>query len=181
MSLFRRVIVGTGGSPGSIRALRYARDLAAGHEAVLIPVHAWTPPGGELADRRAPNPILREVWQETAWQRLAGSIQAAFGGPPDGIELQPVVIRGNAGESLVGLANRADDVLVVGAGRRGVLTRFGHGRVVRYCVAKAGCPVLAVPPSALASYARGYTRAFSLRHHGLSADEALDSADWNIT
>ena len=178
MSLLRRVIVGTCGSPGSVRALRYARDLAASTDAVLIPVLAWTPPGGEIADRRAPNPILRKVWQDAAWHRLWGSVEAAFGGPPDGIELQPVVIRGSAAESLVALASQGDDVLVVGAGRRGVLARIGHGKVVRYCVAKATCPVIAVPPSALAGYTRGWARAFSTRHHGLNAGEPLD---WNLS
>jgi len=180
VSLLRRVIVGTCDSPGSIRALRYARDLAVTNDAALIPVHAWIPPGGDLADRRAPNPLLRKVWQDAAWRRLRGAIESAFGGPPDGVQMTPAVVRGAAGEVLVGLANQPYDVLVVGAGRRGALARIGHGRVAQYCVARARCPVVAVPPSALAGYARGWARAFSLRRHGLSADEALDGADWNI-
>jgi len=181
VSLFTRVFVGSCGSPGSIRALRYARNLAAGSDATLIPVYAWLPPGGDMADRRAPNPILRKVWQESAWRRLWESIEAAWGGPPDELEMWPVIVRGNPGEVLVGLANRPEDVIVVGAGRRGALARLFHGRVVRYCVAHAGCPVLAVPPSPLERYVarRPFARAF--RHHGLSADEALDGLDRNIT
>jgi nucleotide-binding universal stress UspA family protein len=50
----RRVIVGISGSPGSLRALRYAEDLARTFDATLIPVLAWTPPSGDLADRRSP-------------------------------------------------------------------------------------------------------------------------------
>jgi hypothetical protein len=134
-----------------------------------------------MADRRAPNPILRKVWQESAWQRLWESIQAAWGGPPDGLEMWPVIVRGNAGEVLVGLANRPDDVIVVGAGRRGALARLFHGRVARYCVANAGCPVLAVPPSPLERYAGRWPFARAFRHHGLSADEALEGLDRNIT
>lgn len=181
MSLFTRVFVGSCGSPGSIRALRYARDLAAGDDATLIPVHAWLPPGGDMADRRAPNPILRKVWQESAWKRLWDSIEAAWGGPPEEIEMWPVVVRGTAGEALVGLANRPDDVIVVGAGRRGPLSRLVHGQVARYCVAHAGCPVLAVPPSPLERYARRWPFAHVFRHHGLSAREALDGLDRNIS
>jgi nucleotide-binding universal stress UspA family protein len=49
-----RVVVGASGSPGSLRALRYARDLARAHDAPLIPVLAWVPPGGDIADRCAP-------------------------------------------------------------------------------------------------------------------------------
>jgi Universal stress protein family len=50
----RRVVVGASGSPGSLRALRYAQELARAHNATLIPVLAWVPPGGDLADRRSP-------------------------------------------------------------------------------------------------------------------------------
>jgi nucleotide-binding universal stress UspA family protein len=147
------VVVGASGSPGSIRAMRYARDLAASTGAALVTVHAWTPPGGEMADRRAPNLLLRQIWQKAAWQRLNDSVEAAFGGPPD-VGLWPVVMRGIAGEVLVHVARNPDDVLVIGAGRRGFLASLGHGKVVRYCVSHAVCPVLTVPPSPLADYAR---------------------------
>src|SRR5215469_686490 len=181
VSLFPRVFVGSCGSPGSIRALRFAKNLAALHDATLIPVHAWLPPGGDMADRRAPNPILRKVWQESASQRLSESIEAAWGGPPDGLEMWPVIVRGNPGEVLVGLANRPDDVIVIGAGRRGPLARLLHGQVARYCIAHAGCPVFAVPPSPLERYAGRWPFARAFRQHGLSADEALEGLDRNIT
>lgn len=182
VSLYSRVFVGSCGSPGSIRALRYARSLAAGSDATLIPVYAWLPPGGDMADRRAPNPILRKVWQESAWQRLSESIEAAWGGgSPDELQTWPVVVRGSAGEVLVGLANRPDDVIIVGAGRRGVLARLFHGKVARYCLAHAGCPVLAVPPSLLERYVGRWPFARAIRHHGLSADEAFGGLDHNIT
>jgi nucleotide-binding universal stress UspA family protein len=175
--LFARVIVGACGSPGSVRALRYARQLAESSDAVLVPVHAWLPPGGDMADRRAPNPLLRKVWAEAARQRLADSIEAAWGGGPDGVQLMPTVVRGPAGQVLVGLADQSDDVIVIGAGRQGVLARIGHAGTSRYCLAHATCPVLAIPPSALARYAGRWPRALAFRHHGLNADEALDGAD----
>src|SRR5207342_1795189 len=55
----------------------------------------------------------------------------------------------NPGPVLVGAASRDGDRLVVGAGRRGTFGRFRHGRVSRYCLAHAGCPVIAVPSPAL--------------------------------
>ena len=64
-----RVIVGASGSTGSLQALRLAEELARAHDAILIAVLAWVPPGGELADRRAPCGYLRRVWQEDADQR----------------------------------------------------------------------------------------------------------------
>ena len=39
-----RVVVGTSGSPGSLRALRYAEVVARAHDAVLMPAIAWLPP-----------------------------------------------------------------------------------------------------------------------------------------
>lgn len=41
-----RVIVGASGSPGSLGALRYGDVLARAHQALLVPVIAWEPPGG---------------------------------------------------------------------------------------------------------------------------------------
>src|SRR6266550_8426660 len=64
MSGPRRVIVGASGSPGNLCALRYAEYLARATGATLIPVHAWIPPGGDVADRRCPSFYLRRVWTE---------------------------------------------------------------------------------------------------------------------
>jgi len=178
VSMARRVIVGACDSPGSLRALRYARELADRNDAVLILVHAWTPPGGEMADRRSPSPILRKVWNQAAWQRLWACVDAAWGGFPAEVEVQPVVTRGIPGEVLVEIANRDDDLLVLGAGRRGPLARIGHhGGVARYCLAHAQCPVVAVPPSELVHSARHGLLGYTFRHHGLDAVKALDDAD----
>ena len=64
--------------------------------------------------------------------------------------MQPHVERGPAGWVLVNLACRPDDVLVVGAGRRGALARIAFSKVSPYCLAHAQCPVLAIPPPELA-------------------------------
>jgi nucleotide-binding universal stress UspA family protein len=116
-----RVITGVSGSPGSLRALRYAAEVAGRHGAVLLPVLAWTPPGGELADRRFPSPYLRQI--------------------------------------------------VVGAGQRGPARRWLGGRVARFCLARAACPVIAVPPADLAAAARGL-RGWARRHRALTAEAA---------
>jgi nucleotide-binding universal stress UspA family protein len=64
-----RVIAGTSGSPGSLRALRYAEIVARAHDAALIPVIAWVPPEGDRAPRLYSG-YLRQVWQDMACQRL---------------------------------------------------------------------------------------------------------------
>jgi nucleotide-binding universal stress UspA family protein len=150
----RRVIVGASGSPGSLRALRHAEDLARHSDATLIPVLAWVPPGGDLAARQ-PCPSMVRIWHEASWQQLWDALEAAWGMVPVDLSVQPVVQRGQPGPVLVGMAGRPGDLLVVGAGRRGGLAWFGHGRVGRYCLAHAQCPVLAVPPASLAQAGRG--------------------------
>ena len=59
MSGIRRVVVGASGSPGSLRALRYAENLARAHSATLIPVLAWVPPGGNLPSASAVSIMVR--------------------------------------------------------------------------------------------------------------------------
>ena len=89
-----RVIVGASGSPGSLRALRYAEVLARAHDALLIPVIAWLPPGG---DRGVPHPsegYLRKVWRDMAWQRLREALIAVWGEVPGDPMVQPQVERG---------------------------------------------------------------------------------------
>src|SRR5215470_10488863 len=50
------------------------------------------------------------------------------------------------GPTLVALADRQDDLLIVGYGGRARLGCTVHGTVTRCCMAHARCPMLAVPP-----------------------------------
>jgi nucleotide-binding universal stress UspA family protein len=115
----RRVIAGVSGSPGSLHALRYAAGLARLHDAGLVSVLAWTPPGGELADRRQPSATLRKLWADSARQRLDSAVGLALGGAPPDLHFDARAVRGEAGPSLVNIACVPGDLLVVGAGRRG--------------------------------------------------------------
>ncbi|MGW2962139.1 universal stress protein [Streptomyces sp. NPDC001220] len=145
-----RVVVGVSGSLGSVTALRRAAAEARRREAELWPVLAWEPPGGELAARHSPTPpALVEEWQRLARRRLLVVLGEVFGeATPAGVPLHGLVVRATPGLALVETADRDDDVLVVGAGRRGWHRAFS-GRVTRYCLTHAHCPVLAIPPSPL--------------------------------
>ena len=175
MSGVRRIIVGVSGSPGSLQALRHAADLARMHQVPVVPVLAWMPPGGDLADRSHPSAYLRNLWREAAWQRLWDAIGLAFGCIPDDLAIEVDVIRGEAGHVLVGLAFHPGDLLVIGAGRRGVLAHALSCRISRYCLAHAECPVIAVPPPDLAQVSHGL-RGWAFRHRGLSPDHAHQPA-----
>ncbi len=172
----RRVIAGVSGSAGSLQALRYAAEMARSDGAVLAPVLAWTPPGGELADRRAPCPPLQRAWKQAAWERLWQAIELGIGGPPADIEFGPQVGRGAAGEVLSQLAVEPGDVLVIGAGRRGAVRRLARCSVSRYCLGHALCPVIAVPPARLAAEAAGL-HGWRLRHRLQRGDADLHAAD----
>ena len=163
MPAARRVFAGVSGSPGSVHALRQAADLALRHDAVLIPLLTWVPPDGDLHERKHPSPHLREIWTDEAWQRLWEALDRAFGGLPAGIATQPVVLRGKPGQVLTGMARQPGDVLVIGAGRRGLLRRLMCCRVARYCLARALCPVLAIPPPCLAREAGYGLRGWAVR------------------
>jgi nucleotide-binding universal stress UspA family protein len=166
------VVAGVSGSPGSVHALRYAADLARRHGAALVPVLAWVPPGGDMAEHKYPDPELRRLWKQDAWQRLRGAIGTAFGGYPHGVRTWPLVLRGAAGPELVGLASQPGDLLVIGAGRRTALTRLACCPVARHCLAHAHCPVLAVPPPDLAQQVGHGLRGWAFRTAGSTTGSA---------
>ena len=149
MAAVRRIVVGVHGSLGSLQALRYATEEARARKVPLVPVIAWVPPGGELAERRAPSPYLRRIWGDAATKRLLAAFEAGLGGMPADVRVVPCVERGETGPVLVDVADQPGDLLVIGTGRRASLGRALRKSVGRYCLAHARCPVLAVPPSAL--------------------------------
>ena len=149
MPTVRRIIVGVHGSLGSLQALRYAADEARQRDVPLLPVIAWVPPGGDLAERRHSSPYLRKIWRDDARRRLSAAFDVGLGGLPVDLQVEPLVERGEFGPVLVQVADQPDDLLIIGTGRRAGLGRALHRSVSRYCLAHAKCPVLAVPPSAL--------------------------------
>jgi nucleotide-binding universal stress UspA family protein len=170
MATMSRVIAGVSSSSGCLPAVRYAAEVARAHQLPLVPVLAWLPPGGELAERSHPSPVLRELWAEAASRRLREVLEIAFGGLPPGVATQPMVIRGEPGRSLVQLASEPGDLLVIGAGRRRLISRALHAGVSRYCLAHAVCPVVAVPPSPLdRELGRLGVRSWAIRHRSLRA------------
>jgi len=164
MPTVRRIVVGIDGSLGSLQALRYATDEARRRDVPLLPVIAWVPPGGDLAERRHSSPYLRKIWRDAAWERLTAAIDDGLGGVPADLRVEPHVERGETGPVLVDIANQPEDLIVVGTGRRGALGRLARRSVARYCLAHAKCPVLAIPPSALMDEMGHGLRSWQRRH-----------------
>ena len=164
MPTVRRVVVGIDGSLGSLQALRYATAEARQRDVPLVPVIAWVPPGGDLAERRHSSPYLRKIWRDAAWERLNAAFDDGLGGVPADLQVEPHVERGETGPVLVDIANQPEDLIVVGTGRRGALGRLWRRSVARYCLAHAKCPVLAIPPSALMDEMGHGLRSWQRRH-----------------
>ena len=143
-----RVIVGVHGTPGSLQALRFAVRHARAFDAVLVPVIAWEAPGGDSAYRPYPA-YLTDEWAEAAQRRLLTAFDEGLGGPPADVDTLPRVVRGRPGRVLVGLADRDDDVLVVGRNHHRRVHRAWYGSTPAHCFAHARCAVVMVPPSEL--------------------------------
>src|SRR5215813_8412038 len=114
----------------------------------MIPVLAWEPPGGDHAERVQPSGELRQVWQNLACRQLRDALIAVWGEVPG-------------------------DPLIVGGGRRGALARMIFSKVTRYCVAHAQCPVLAIPPPALARELAHSRLAWMFWHRPLTPEQIL--------
>jgi nucleotide-binding universal stress UspA family protein len=168
-----RVVAGVSGSPGSLAALRCAEHVALAHGALLVPVLAWQPPGGDRAARAQPAAGLMQAWRDMACRRLGEALAAVWGEPEPEPGVEPHVERGPAGWVLVSVADRPGDVLVIGAGHGGPLRRAARCRVVSYCVARARCPVVLVPPPELVTAIGGPWIAWRLRHRTLTPSQVL--------
>ena len=112
-----------------------------------------------------------------ASQQLRDALMAVWGEVPDDPRVQPHVERGPVGWVLVNLASRPDDGLVVGAGRRGTLGRLAFSKVGRYCLAHAQCPVVAIPPPALAGELGHGRLAWMFRRRSLTPEQVLRDHD----
>ncbi|MFI9080838.1 universal stress protein [Streptomyces sioyaensis] len=153
-----RVVVGVNGSLGSLTALHRGVEEARRHKALLVPVLAWTPPGGEYQYVRCPCPSLLHEWERAARKRLDTAFAQAFGGYPEDLRIRPIIARDEPGRALVTVAKTAGDLLVVSTGRRGKLRRLFQRSVSRYCLAHAGCTVIAVPPPRMLADLKRATR-----------------------
>lgn len=119
----RRVVVGVSGSLGSLAALHRGAAEAHRRGAGLVAVGAWEPPRGALTH---PSSMLAPPvaeFRELAAERLRAALDTAFGGAGPGVPLRVVAVWDRPGRALVRVADRAGDLLVIGAGRRGRVHR----------------------------------------------------------
>lgn len=140
----KSIVVGIDGSPGSLRALRFALEEARRRGAKVRAVEVWHVPaaiygGGGLA------PIVPELdeFERGAAARLEQAL-AAVGGEIGDVEIEQVVREGQPAEVLVEEARDAE-LLVVGSRGLGGFRGLMLGSVGQQCAHHARCPVVIVP------------------------------------
>jgi nucleotide-binding universal stress UspA family protein len=154
----RRVIVGVDTSLAGLEALRRGVGEAR-RDGVLYAVRVWTRPLAS-AGPLVPPIVLGDSLACDARLYVERAFCEAMGGVPTDLPIHVATPEGAPGPTLVRLADRENDILVVGTGGRGWLHRLVFGSVSRYCLSHARCPVLGVPAHALAR---------EVGHHGRRA------------
>jgi nucleotide-binding universal stress UspA family protein len=134
-----RVVVGVKNTLGGFQALRYAVDQARQREAELLAVRNFQSSSAALMVS-----IDNELATAAA-EHVIEVFTIALGGPPKDIVVRAQVIAGSVGPNLVRIANRPDDLLVVGGSGAGFRMPL-RGRVAAYLARHAVCPVVVVPP-----------------------------------
>lgn len=147
-----RVVLGVSGSPENLHALRHAVQLARHYEATLIAVNAQAVPQRPTLPRRS-----APVWQHAASLVVRTAFDDGLGGLPPDIECVLLAAPGRPGPSLVAVADRANDVLVLGTARRHG-PRLARRTIAAYCMDHAVCSVLAVPSPPLASTSQSFAK-----------------------
>lgn len=159
-----RVVVGVDDLPVGLRALRAAVAQARLLRRELLAVRAFavpsdrdhvrtTPAGWAFAPSLEPSTDFQHLLatrEQNALNAIERAFAQAMGGIPDDVAVSPTPILGRPGQVLVQAAGQDEDVLVVGAPRQRRLRRRFRRSIGRYCLDNATCPVLLVPPNALA-------------------------------
>jgi nucleotide-binding universal stress UspA family protein len=145
-----RVIVGVGRSSSAYQALRHAVAEARRRGVSLLAVRVFRSTAyirGLLGETPAVA-ALAEV--ETAVSEVELAFAEALGGVPTDMPVEIIARNGRAARTLVSLALRESDLLVIGGGGARRLSRLRRKAIARFCVRRAACPVVIVPSSSLA-------------------------------
>ena len=140
-----QVVLGVSDSLGGLQALRFAVAECRRRGAVLRAVRAWrfTAPwsGEDIA-------ACRVSAAEQASNEVVAAFDQALGGMPADVVVDIVTMEGEVVSVLTAQRLRDDDLLVVGAATIHRMARLTT--VDGQCGRIAPCPVVAVPPPALA-------------------------------
>jgi nucleotide-binding universal stress UspA family protein len=142
-----RVVVGVDDTTAARWALAWAIGEARLRGTPLVVAHVA--PFPQYASRTAGIPLPRDYAdvKEEGAALIRALLEDVCGGAPDGVRLVAMSLVGEPGETLVRLA-RDGDILVIGRGGRGVMSRLLNPSAHRYCARHARTTVVCVRPPA---------------------------------
>jgi nucleotide-binding universal stress UspA family protein len=161
-----RVVVGVGRSLGAYQALRYAVAEARRRGAVLVAVRTFHMANGEEGLLNA------TLLMRAAAEQVRSAFAEAVGQLPPDLEIDIVVLAGPAGSALVSVADRESDLLIIGGCGARRWGRLRTAATARFCARHAVCPVVIVPPTALARSGQADRLA---RHTARDVEDYLES------
>lgn len=134
-----RVIVGISNSLAGYEALRFAVAEARRRGATLIALRAfrYSYYGGARQ--------FDHIFHEAAQAAVTTALAEALGGAPLDVAVRVLVREGIPGRVLAAIADRADDVIVIGGSNRRMALGRRRGLVARDCSRSAVCPVVVIP------------------------------------
>ncbi len=163
-----RVVVGVQSCVSGLGALRRAVAESRLRHARLCAVRAWNP--GMAFDPAGNLTRADDHGADYATELVAGAFVDAMGSMPDDIDVEISIVAGYPGQVLVGFADRADDLLIVGTCQHRWPRRVIGSPITRFCLRHAACPVLVVPPHELGRQSRrGLRRAVRREAERLAA------------
>jgi len=140
------VVVGYDGSQGAEAALQVALEEARARGATLRIVGVWHVPPPLVGTTAAPTATARlGEDMRVALTQAVDAAAASLREQDSGVEIEAVVVEGQAVTVLIGEAAGAD-LLVVGSRGLGGFRELLLGSVSHQCAQHAPCPVLIVPP-----------------------------------
>lgn len=160
-----RVVVGVGRSLGAYQALRYAVAEARRREVILVAVRTFHLANGEEGLLNA------ALLTSAAAEQVRSAFTEAVGQFPPGVEIEIVVLAGPAGSALVSVADRESDLLIIGGCGARRWGRLRTAATARFCARHSVCPVVIVPPTALARSGQADRLA---RHTARDVEDYLD-------
>jgi nucleotide-binding universal stress UspA family protein len=139
-----RVVVGFAPTLAGYEALRYAVTQARGRASALVVVHAiHLDPHESWTQNRLPLMVA-------VTEQVSTAFHEALGGVPADLDVRVQVEVGPVELVLRAAADRPDDLVVIGACTRRRLGALTHGARLRRTLRSALCPVVIIPPPAMA-------------------------------
>ncbi|MEV5830130.1 universal stress protein [Spirillospora sp. NPDC052242] len=144
-----RVVVGVDDSAGARCALSWAIGEARLRRLPLLVAHAAPlPPHVSAAGQLGCG--VTDALRGSGADLIARLLSDVCDGPPDGVDMTALALVGEPGATLVRLAGE-DDILVVGHGRRGLLSRLVRPSVRLHCARRSRATLVCVGPPAFDS------------------------------